>query len=121
MTKKITATIILLVAAVLYIQAAGAGKPLTITGRVVDTTCYIAHDGIGPDHLKCAVMCARAGIPLAILDQQADQLYLPLSPDHQNPNAKLMDYVESNVRVTGKLIEKSGVKGIIIEKIERVG
>ncbi len=44
-----------------------------------------------------------------------------LSTDHSNPNTKLMDYVESKVQVTGRLIEKSGVKGLVIEKIERAG
>jgi hypothetical protein len=119
MLKKISLLTILLAAAAIWGFAADEGKTVTLTGHVIDTTCYMAHGGKGADHLKCAVMCAKNGIPLAILDESTDQIYLPLSTDHSNPNAKLMDFVESNVKVTGKLIEKSGMKGIAIDKIER--
>jgi hypothetical protein len=119
MTKRISIIAVLLAAAAVWAFAASEGKPVVITGHVVDTTCYIAHGGKGSDHLKCAVMCAKAGIPLAILDEGADQIYLPLSTDHTNPNAKLMDFVEAKVKVTGKLMQKSGMRGIVIEKIER--
>ncbi len=101
--------------------AAGAGRQVTITGEVVDTACWLGHGAKGADHIKCAATCARNGIPLAILDSAANQLYLPIATDHQNPNNRLMDYIESKVKVTGRLIEKSGVKGIVIEKIERSG
>lgn len=38
-------------------------KPITVTGTVVDTGCYMVHDGIGTDHKECATTCAKKGIP----------------------------------------------------------
>ena len=99
--------------------AADPGKPAVITGEVVDTACWIGHNAKEPDHIKCAAMCARNGIPLAILDVDSDMLYLPIATDHKNPNTKLMDFIGSKARVAGNVIQKSGIKGIVIEKIER--
>lgn len=98
--------------------ASAAGTPATIYGEVIGTACYLGHDTRGDDHAKCAEMCAKSGIPLAILDAAADILYLPIATDHKNPNDKLMPYIEKKVKVTGTVIEKSGMKGIVIEKIE---
>lgn len=64
-------------------------KPITIIGTVVDTGCYMVHDGICQDHVDCATECAKKGIPLAILDGSG-KLYLPLGVSHQNPNTQLM-------------------------------
>ena len=94
------------------------GKAAQVTGLVVDIACFMGHDSSGPKHAKCAETCARAGNPLAIYDEATKTLYLPVSPDHKNPNAKLMAFIEKRVKVSGTLIEKFGLKGIAIEKVE---
>ncbi len=55
------------------------GKPVTITGTVVDTGCYMSHDAIGEKHIECATACAKAGVPLAIVDG-AGKIYKCRSP-----------------------------------------
>jgi hypothetical protein len=95
-----------------------AGKPAQITGQVVDIACFMGHDTSGPKHAKCAEACARAGNPLAIYDEASKTLYLPVSLDHKNPNAKLMEFIEKKVKVSGRVMEKDGIKGIAIEKVE---
>lgn len=97
------------------------GKPgatTRITGTVVDVACFVGHDSTGAKHVKCAEACARAGNPLAIYDASAKVLYLPVSMDHKNPNTKLLPFIEQNVTVTGKLMEKGHLKGIAIESVE---
>ena len=96
------------------------GKGAQITGLVVDIACFVGHDSSGPKHAKCAEACARAGNPLAIYDEAAKTLYLPVSLDHKNPNAKLMEFIEKKVKVTGTVMEKAGLKGIAIEKVEAI-
>jgi hypothetical protein len=96
------------------------GKAAQITGLVVDIACFVGHDSSGPKHAKCAEACARAGNPLAIYDEATKTLYLPISLDHKNPNTKLMKYIETKVKVTGAIMEKAGLKGIAIEKVETV-
>ena len=94
-------------------------KPITVIGTVVDTGCYMVHDGIGADHAECATECARKGIPLAILDETG-KVYLPLGVDHENPNTRLMPFVEKKVKVIGTQVDRGGLSGISIKTIEAV-
>lgn len=68
-------------------------EPETINGTVVDTGCYMSHDAIGEKHTDCATMCAKNGVPLAIVDA-AGKVYMPVAADHKNQNAKLLSLVE---------------------------
>lgn len=110
--------LILFTVTALFGQHNDAGKPLTITGQVVDTGCYVSHDTKGEKHIPCATTCAKGGVPLAILDSSSNLLYLPIAVDHKNPNTRLMAFIEQKVKVTGTLMEKNGLKGIAIKTIE---
>jgi hypothetical protein len=91
----------------------------TFVGHVVDLACYVGHGSIGEKHRDCATTCAKAGIPLAILDQKTQTLYLALAKNHHAPaNADLMPFIERDVVVTGSIVEKDGMKAILLEKIE---
>jgi hypothetical protein len=94
----------------------GDAKTTQITGQVVEMACFIGHNSSGEKHAKCAESCARAGNPLAIFDGK--QVYVSIAMDHKNPNEKLMPFIEKKVKVTGSLIEKAGIKGIAIDKVE---
>ena len=93
--------------------------PVTITGTVIDTGCYMIHDGIGPEHEKCARMCAKKGIPLAVVDE-AGKVWLPLGADHRNPNTPLLPFIEKKVKVTGTAVDRGGLAGIAIKTVEAV-
>ena len=100
-------------------EAKGAKK--TVVGHVVDLACYIGHGSIGESHRECAATCARSGIPLAILDQTTGTLYLPLAKDHHAPaNKVLLPFVEQDVKVSGTIVQKDGLKAITLNEIERV-
>lgn len=99
-------------------ETKAAGKT-TFVAHVVDLACYAGHGSIGDGHRECATACAQTGIPLAILDQQTQTLYIPLSKDHHAAaNAELMPFVEKDVRVTGMVSEKDSLKTIVLESIE---
>jgi hypothetical protein len=106
-----------LVGAVLFAHEDHKGKPVTIIGTVVDTGCYLSHDAIGEKHIDCATTCAKAGIPLAVVDASG-KLYLPIAADHKNPNVRLMPFIEKKVKVTGTALDKGGLSGIAIKTIE---
>jgi hypothetical protein len=97
--------IVICIMALTAIGLAGKVKPVTITGTVVDTGCYMSHDAIGEKHVDCATTCARMGVPLAIVDA-AGKVYMPVAADHNNQNAKLMPFVERKVKVKGTLLGK---------------
>lgn len=92
-------------------------KKMELVGNVIDLACFVGHDSIGEKHAACAEACAKAGNPLAILDAKSGQIYLPISMDHKDPNAKLMPFVEKRVKASGVVLEKAGVKGIVVQSI----
>ena len=112
--------LILLALGPLINAAAPDPKPITITGLVVDTGCYLSHDTKGPKHITCATTCAKNGVPLAILDEASGAVYLPVAVDHKNQNLKLMPFIERKVKASGTLVEKGGVKGIALKTVEAV-
>jgi hypothetical protein len=106
-----------LLAAALAAHEEHKGKPVTIVGTVIDTGCYMSHDAIGEKHTECATTCAKAGVPLAIVDG-AGKIYIPIAADHKNPNGQLMPFIEKKVKVTGTSLEKGGLEGIAIKTVE---
>src|SRR5260370_521234 len=86
------------------------GKPVTITGTVVDTGCYMSHDAIGEKHIECATACAKAGVPLAIVDG-AGTIYMPIAADRKSSNAKVPTFIETTVRGTGTAMGTAALEG----------
>ena len=94
------------------------GKSVTLIASVVDTGCYLSHDSKGEGHLKCATACAKAGVPLALLDEKTGTVYLPVAMDHKNQNDRLLPFLEKRVKVTGVPMTKGGIKGIVMKTVE---
>ena len=95
-----------------------APKTLSIKGYVLDSACAFTKNLKKPISSACAVACAKAGSPLVILSSD-DKLYLPISDatPAQGQNARLMEYAGKRVTVTGKVYDRNGALGIVIEKI----
>jgi len=96
--------------------AAQAGGDETMTGTVVDVSCYSTMGATGAGHKACAQTCAHSGSPLAIMVDGV--IYMPVSPKPNNPqNARLVDFAEGKVKVTGTVKEVSGMHTIVIKSI----
>jgi len=91
-----------------------------LVGEVIDVVCYLRMDAKGPKHIKCAEMCAKQGVPLGILNEKDNQIYLVFVEGHGNPNEKAMPFIGKRVEVMGKVDSKGGLKGITVEKISEV-
>jgi len=95
-----------------------AGHKRTISGTVVDMSCKFGLGLSGDDHRMCAQVCAGKGIPLVILGTDG-KLYLPTSQampgDAQN--ARLTDFAEQQVTVSGTVFEAAGANAIWIDTI----
>ncbi len=129
MKRKIGVLFVLLIAlsvSLLYAQeekkeAKKTAKETTVTGEVVEVSCYLAHgdQGKGDAHMTCAQHCATAGSPLGILTDNG-KLYVSLLPDDHKtgPNAILMDHIAHKVSATGIVRSKNGVQGMMITKVE---
>ena len=95
------------------------GKAMTIKGYVLDSACAFTKGLKKPVSKDCAVACAKAGSPLAILGDDGT-LYLPIS-DATPPtgqNEKLLPFAGEKVSVTGKVFASGGSHAIVIEKIQ---
>ena len=95
-----------------------AGESVTITGRVVDVSCFLALGQSGAEHKQCATACGRSGVPLAILSTDGT-LYMPVSAkpsDTQNP--RLLPFAEGGVKVTGTHRLRAGMHTIEIKTTE---
>lgn len=97
----------------------------TIVGEVVDTTCYLIHEGRGESHRECAVTCVKAGSPAAILDEKTKKLVFALAPISQHhhhktrPDEKLLPFVGERVKVRGAVFNRAGVKAIVLDSVEK--
>jgi hypothetical protein len=113
----VTFSTLALAAGMLFAHDEPHGKPITMTGEVVDSGCYLSHDSKDDAHLACAKQCANAGVPLAIVDG-AGKVYMVVAADHKNPNTKLLPFLQKKVKISGTLITKGGLNGIAIKTVE---
>jgi hypothetical protein len=103
-------------------QAQDMPEPQTITAQVVDMACYLNAGLKGTDHKMCAEVCAKAGVPLVFLGEDGN-IYLPTGKGMPSAGQTetLMAHAEQQVTVTGVVMERSGARSIIIDKIEAAG
>lgn len=98
-------------------------KEVTIVGRVVDSECYMkmGDAGYSEDHRGCAEACAKGGIPLAILEDQTNNLYYTANDgmSMKSTKEKLMPFLDQKVTIKGKLIERGGTRLLVINSIEK--
>ena len=114
-----------------FVVALGApafAKTETVKGKIVDVSCYNMDktNNAGKDHKMpkgdtpdCAIGCAKAGRPMAILtdDGKVYELTGGLAADK---NAKIVPHVAHTVEVTGEVSEKDGKMTIAADSLKMV-
>jgi hypothetical protein len=90
----------------------------TVTGEIIDITCYLRHDSTGEKHIKCATYCATLGMPLGLLEDETNKIYLIIPAGHEDPKGAVMPYIGKKVKVDAILYSMGGLTGLEIEKIE---
>lgn len=96
------------------------GVHMTITGEVMDPACFLEAGvkSIGPGHYQCAIDCARSGQTLAIYDRVNDRIYFIAGElPGKNPNDPVINFIHQKVDVTGAVYHRSGVYGIVINRV----
>ncbi|PYU95309.1 MAG: hypothetical protein DMG08_05310 [Acidobacteria bacterium] len=88
-------------------------KEVTITGEIVDVSCYVKMGALGMDHKECALGCAKAGMPLALLEDKTSKVYLLVSDkEFESVNVKLQPLEKSvaqkSIAIRGRTYEKGG-------------
>jgi hypothetical protein len=119
---RITAAIVMAVSVLLAVALWGAdtaGKSETVKGYVLDSACAFTKSLDKPISRDCALACAKAGSPLAILTSDGT-IYWPIAATtpSSGQNDKLLPFAGEQVTASGKVFERKGSKAIVIDKIE---
>ena len=95
-----------------------AAKEATLTGEVLDLSCYVKSGAKGPEHKSCATGCLKNGNPIGLLASDG-KVYLVVE-DHKNadPYKELKNHPAEQVKLTGTLQNRNGLPGIVLAKME---
>src|SRR3712207_6401170 len=105
-------------AAALLASASLSAETKTVKGEVVDVACHTkkAPGGHGDAHKGCATACAKKGAVMGIM--ASDAVYEVAGDYAANNNAKLLDFVATQVEATGEVTEKDGKKVITVTSMK---
>ena len=84
----------------------------TLTGELVDTGCYLGHAARGEKHVSCASKCIANGMPMGLLTADGTLYLVTMNHDNPDPYNKLKDMAGKNVKITGVVMARNGMKGI---------
>ncbi|HUY28838.1 MAG TPA: hypothetical protein VMV27_15620 [Candidatus Binataceae bacterium] len=99
--------------------AADTGAAKSVTGTLEDSFCYSTMGAHGASHKKCAMGCAKAGIPVSLVEKGSKKVFVLLPP--KNAQALPDDVVskmEDTVTVSGKEYSKGGVNFLTVDSVK---
>lgn len=103
-------------------KALSKGKPVSVTGEIVDASCYVQLGKKGAAHLDCGKQCIMNGQPVGIVDSKTGQLYLIMAEQHDprklgkvDIKKTFADLLAKTVTINGIMNEAGGVKTIYVQ------
>jgi hypothetical protein len=98
---------------------AQAVEPVTLTGEVVDTFCFGVMGAKGESHRQCGLDCAKAGIPVGLLEDGTNKVYvlLPNKDKTAVPQAAV-DKMGRKATITGKVYTVGGSQFLTVESVK---
>jgi len=95
------------------------GTDVTLTGEIVDLSCYLASGKKGRVHKTCAQRCAERGLPIGILTGDG-KVYLLLE-DHANEqpyeDAKKLAGIQAEIK--GKVFDERGIASVVLGSVTK--
>jgi hypothetical protein len=99
----------------------------TVTGRLIDESCYkMDKSNTGVDHKMpkgdtkdCAIACAKGGRPVALLTSDG-KVYTVTGDLAADKNAKLVPHLSHTVALTGDVTEKDGKPMIAASNLKMI-
>ena len=114
---------------VVVLGAPAFAKEATVKGQIVDVSCYNMDkaNNAGADHKMpkgdtkdCAIGCAKAGRPMALLDQRRQRSHVLTGGLAAEKNAKIIPHVAHTVEVTGEVTEADGKMMIAADSLKMI-
>ena len=97
--------------------AFAADEVTTLTGEIVDLHCYTSRGAHGEEHAGCSNACISRDVPAALLTEDGT-LYLLVNEKPVSVKEKIAGKAGKKVTVTGKVVERSGLKALQLVSVE---
>ena len=91
---------------------------VTLKGTVVDMHCYVTHGIRNAKHTACSNACIARGVPAGFLADDG-KLYVLFGQKPFSVKETVAGMADVPAVLTGTPVERNGIRGIQIEKIER--
>ena len=85
------------------------GKKVTVTGEVVDVSCYLQLGKRGEGHVACGTKCIEHGEPVGLVDASG-KLYLLFAEEHHPRRDGTVDLRKTLVPLLAKTVTASGME-----------
>ena len=96
------------------------GKVMTITGEIIDLSCYLQVGKHGGKHRDCGQKCLKAGQPIGLLTKEGD-VYLLMEEEHDPRRDGLTNFRQAAIdnmayvmEITGTYSEVQGQKALYV-------
>ena len=95
-------------------------KPLTVTGEIVDVSCYTQLGKRGEAHKTCGAMCVASGSPAGLLTSDGMLYLLMPEPHHPRRDGKaslakyLSEHMAQTLTVSGMGSSHGGIHTLFI-------
>jgi hypothetical protein len=110
-------TVLVLMFSTVAPMAQPKGERVTVSGEVVEMWCYLEAGDRGAAKKACATACAKAGNPIALVDDQGQLFVLAGLKSHQPAQELLLDKMSERVTVSGTLVKNPDAQMIYIETV----
>jgi len=119
-TAKWSATTIEAASAEANKKVLATGKKVTVTGEVVDVSCYLQLGKRGEAHVPCGTKCITNGQPIGIVDR-AGNLYLVMAEEHHprrdgqvELKTTFLPLLAKTVTVNGVMTQARGYRALFV-------
>jgi hypothetical protein len=101
-------------------KALASGKATTVTGEVVDVSCYLQLGKRGEAHIPCGSKCIENGQPIGLVDSD-EALYILFAEEHHPRRDGQVDLkkvfaplLAKTVTVTGMMTEMKDYRALFV-------
>ena len=123
-TARWTATTLEAATSEAHKKVLAGGKVMTVTGEVVDVSCYLQLGKRGSAHVACGSKCIANGQPIGLVDGD-DNLYVLFAEEHHprrdgetDLKKVFIPLLAKTVSVTGMTTEMKGYRALFVQAAE---
>ena len=89
----------------------------TVTGEIVDLSCYLGKAGKGAGHKECAAMCLANGGPMGLLTTKGTLYVLTMNHDKADAFNEAKKHAGDMVKVTGPVMMRNATRALEVEAV----